>query len=104
LADQSTVFLQSSSVACSTRAAGFDAETKLLAKGRQLDAPARSDEQWSADFLLQGAYRLGDGRLGERQSLSPLFEMEILCDCQEAVDLPQFHAYPRVNRLIGWVD
>ena len=25
---------------------GFYAETKFLAKGRQLDAPARSDEQW----------------------------------------------------------
>jgi hypothetical protein len=70
---------------------GFDAETKLLAKGRQLDAPARSDQQWSAHFLLQGAYRLRDGGLSERQSLRRSSEMEILCDCQEAVDLPQFH-------------
>jgi hypothetical protein len=30
--------------------------------------------------------------------------MEILRDRQEAVDLPQFHAYPRVNRLIGKAD
>jgi hypothetical protein len=70
---------------------GFDAETKLLAKGRQLDAPARSDEQWSADLLLQGAYRFGDGGLSERQSLRRSSEMEILRDRQEAVDLPQFH-------------
>jgi hypothetical protein len=70
---------------------GFDAETKLLTKGRQLDAPARSDEQWSAHFLLQGAYRFGDGGLSERQPLRRSSEMEILCDCQEAVDLPQFH-------------
>jgi len=30
--------------------------------------------------------------------------MEIRSDRQEAVDLPQFHADPRVNRLIGSVD
>jgi hypothetical protein len=83
---------------------GFDAETKLLAKGRQLDAPARSDEQWSAHFLLQGSYRFGDGGLGERESLRRFSEMEILRDRQETVDLPQFHACPRVNRLIGWAD
>src|ERR1700758_432828 len=70
---------------------GFDAEKKLLAKGCQLDAPARSDEQWSADFLLQGAYRFGDGGLSERQPLRRSSEMEILRDRQEAVDLPQFH-------------
>jgi hypothetical protein len=47
---------------------GFYAETKLLTKGRQLDAPARSDEQLPSHFVLQGAYRFRDGGLGERQS------------------------------------
>jgi hypothetical protein len=70
---------------------GFDAETKLLAKGRQLDTPARSDQQWSAHLLLQRAYRFGDGGLGKRESLRRFSEMEILRDRQEAVDLPQFH-------------
>jgi hypothetical protein len=30
--------------------------------------------------------------------------MEIRCDRQEAVNLPQFHADPRVNRLIKYAD
>src|ERR1700675_1978286 len=47
---------------------GFYAETKLLTKGRQLDTPARSDEQLPAHFLLEGTYRFGDGGLGERES------------------------------------
>jgi hypothetical protein len=46
---------------------GFYAETKSLAKRRQLDAPARSYEQLSPHLLLQGAYRFRDGRLGERE-------------------------------------
>ena len=32
---------------------GFYAETKLLTKGRQLDASARSDEQLPSYFVLQ---------------------------------------------------
>src|SRR5882757_9479524 len=47
---------------------GFRAEAKPLTEGRQLDAPARSDEQLPSDFALQRAYRFRDGRLGERES------------------------------------
>jgi hypothetical protein len=67
---------------------GFYAETKLLAEGRKLDTPARSDEQLSPHFVLQCAYRFRDGRLGERESPRRFAKMEICCDRQEAVDLP----------------
>jgi hypothetical protein len=54
---------------------GLYAETKLLAEGRQLDTPARSDEQLPSHFVLQGAYRLRDRRLGERESPRRLSKM-----------------------------
>jgi hypothetical protein len=67
---------------------GFYAETKPLAKGRQLDTPARSDEQLPSHFVLQGAYRFGDGGLSESESPRRFSKMQICCDRQEAVDLP----------------
>src|SRR5271155_2411318 len=79
---------------------GLYAEAKFLAEGRQLNAPARSDEELPPNLLLQRIYRFGDGGLGERQSLRRFSEMQVHGDRQEAVDLPQFHFDSRVHRLI----
>src|SRR5216683_3766093 len=54
---------------------GFYAETKFLTKGRQLNASARSYEQLSSHFVIQGAYRFRDGGLGERESPRRLSKM-----------------------------
>src|ERR1700716_3883768 len=83
---------------------GLYAETKLLAEGRQLDTPARSDEQLPSHFVLQGAYRLRDRRLGERESPRRLSKMQICCDRQEAVDLRQLPVRPCANRSIVFSD
>jgi hypothetical protein len=54
---------------------GLYAEAKPLAKGRKLDSPARSNEQLSPHFVLQGAYRFRDGGLGDRESPRRFSEM-----------------------------
>jgi hypothetical protein len=70
----------------------LNAKSQLFAKGRQLDAPARSYEELAAHLLLQGAYRFGDRGLRERKPLRRLSEMQVRCDRKEAIDLPQVHA------------
>jgi|ERR1700733_2213612 hypothetical protein len=83
---------------------GLCSEAKFLAQGRQLNPPARSYEELTTNLFLQRIDRFGDGGLRERQSLRRSSEVEIRSDRQEAVNLPQFHAEPRVIRLIRYPD
>jgi hypothetical protein len=57
------------------QSSGFYAEAEFLAKGRQLNLPARSYEELPSNLFLQRVYRFGDGGLGERQSPRRFSEM-----------------------------
>ena len=59
--------------------------------GRELDAPARPDQQREPELVLERADLLAQRRLGDVQALGGAAEVQLLRDRDEVAKLAQFH-------------